>query len=156
MQIRTKTILSMLIVILALFGCYLYIFIHQQQENRQLIIDNNKIRARTLIATVADRLNQQYRGRIQGLIYSRRDIVQLFAGRERTRLFKAILPVFKQLRREDEYFSHLNFILPDNSLFLQIDKPGQNEERCACFSKVTDGVSGPRMASGFEDDCYGL
>lgn len=156
MQIRTKTILSMLIVILALFGCYLYIFIHQQQENRQLIIDNNKIRARTLIATVADRLNQQYRGRIQGLIYSRRDIVQLFAGRERTRLFKAILPVFKQLRREDEYFSHLNFILPDNSLFLQIDKPGQNEERCACFPKVTDGVSGPRMASGFEDDCYGL
>ncbi len=156
MQIRTKTILSMLVVILALSGCYLYIFIHQQQENRQLTIDSNKIVARTLIATVADRLNQQYRGRIQGLIYSRRDIVQLFAGRERHKLFKATIPVFKQLRREDEYFSHLNFVLPDNSLFLQIDKPGQDEEACSCFPKVTDGVGGPRMASGFEDDCYGL
>ncbi len=156
MQIRTKTILSMLAVILVLSGGYLYIFIHQQQENRQLIINGNKIRARTLITTVADRLNQQYRGRIQGLIYSRRDIVQLFADRERHRLFKAILPVFKQLRREDEYFSHINFVLPDNSLFLQIDKPGQHEEGCACFPKVTNGAGGPRMSSGFEDDCYGL
>ncbi len=156
MQIRTKTILLILTVMMALSGCYLYIFIHQQQENRQLIIDSNKIRARTLIATVADRLNQQYRGRIQGLIYSRRDIVQLFADRERHKLLRATIPVFKQLRREDGYFSQITFVLPDNSLFLQIYKPGQNKEEGGCFPKVTDGVSGPRMASGFEDGCHGL
>ncbi len=156
MQIRTKTILSMLVVILALSGGYLYIFIHQQQENRQLIIDGNKIRARTLIATVADRLCQQYRGRIQGLIYSRRDIVRFFADRERHKLFRATVPVFKQLRREDEYFSHINFVLPDNSLFLQVDKPGQDEGVYAYFPKGTGGVGSPGMASGFEDNGYGL
>lgn len=156
MRIRTKTILAMFVVILTLSGCYLYIFIQQQRENRQLIINSNKIRARTLIATVADRLNQQYRDRIQGLIYSRRDIVRLFADRERHKLFAATNPVFKQLRREDEYFSHLNFVLPDNSLFMQINKSGHSEEGCICFPKVANGESRPRMASGFADDCYGL
>ncbi len=108
-KIRTKSILSIIIVILAISGCYLFYYVNKQQENIKLLINSQKSQISTLLPFYADQIDKQYSARIQSFVEQRKNIIALFAHRDRAGLYEATLPVYTALRKESSYFEHINF-----------------------------------------------
>lgn len=135
-RLRTNTIISIIIVILAISGCYLFFFVSKQQENLQLLIDSHKSQIGTLLPFYTNQIDKQYQARIQSIATQRKNIIELFAAREREGLTEAVLPVFKLLQKENSYFRHIDFLLPDKSVFLTIHDadPEISSEQYSCIN----------------------
>ncbi|MDH3329556.1 MAG: response regulator [Desulfobulbaceae bacterium] len=135
-KLRATTIISIIIVILSISGCYLFFLVSKQQENLQLLIDSQKSQISTLLPFYAKQIDKEYRAKIQSFVTQRKNIIALFAARERDGLYKATLPVFTLLQEENSYFKHIDFILPDNSVFLSMHDtdPEFSPEPYTCIS----------------------
>ncbi|MDW7772441.1 MAG: response regulator [Desulfobulbaceae bacterium] len=124
-KLRTKSILSIIFVILTISACYLFYYGNKQEENVQLLIDSRKSQIRTLMPFHANQIDQQYSARIISFVQQRERIIGLFAARNRSALYEETLPYYLTLQKENSYFDHLDFILPDKTLFLSMHDKGE-------------------------------
>jgi two-component system, cell cycle sensor histidine kinase and response regulator CckA len=122
-NIRTKTILAILGVIIAVSACYFFYFVRQQHENQRLLIESRKDLVSTLVAAFTDELDRQYSARIRSFALNRSEIIGYFADRDRQGLYEATLPVYNLLRQENRHLDRITYFLPDNSVFLQVRNP---------------------------------
>ena len=120
---RTKAIISVVVVILTISGCYLSFFINQQSQHQTLLIESKKDLVSTLVTTLAGQIDKQYRSRIKSFVAIQNKQIQAFLNRDREALYSSTLAPFEVLHKENKYFDHLNFILPDNTVFLRMHEP---------------------------------
>lgn len=75
-------------------------------------------------------------------------LLSLFAKRNRDRLLKEALPIFKEIKQKNS-ITHMYFIEPDGTVFLRVHKPGEAGDRLAraTFRKARDSGS---ISSGLE------
>ena len=145
-SVRTKTILAILGVIVAVSACYFFFYVRQQHRNQELVIEYKKDLVTTLVATFTNEIDRQYNARIQSFAENRLDIVRFFADLDRQGLYQATLPVYRILRRENSYVDRIIYVLPDNSVFLQVREPGEEGGRAAA---ARQGGGTARNDSGF-------
>lgn len=151
LSIRSKTIIAILGVILTISASYFFFFLKQRDQSKELIIQCKKDLVTSLVASMTSELNNQYSARIKSFALRHEQIIRNFAERNRERLYEAAVPVYETLRRENSYFDHINFILPDKTVFLRLHNPDRygDKEQYTC-SVYTESVSNPtEPVSGF-------
>ena len=117
---KSRTILAVLVVIIAVSACHLFFYVRQQHENQQLLVEARKELVTTLVAAFTDELDRQYSSRIRSFALNRGEIMRHLADRDRQGLYAATLPVYRVLKEENRYFDRITYILPDNSVFLEM------------------------------------
>jgi len=151
MGIRSKTIIAIVGVILTISGCYYYYFIQKRDENRHLLIDCKKDLVTTIVTTLTKEIDTRYNARIKSFANYQTEIIENFAARDREQLYRRTLPVYELLRRENQYFDHINFILPDQTVFLRMHDPDSygDEEQGSCLVMSELQGEGNDAVSGF-------
>lgn len=119
-HIRSKTIIAILLVFLTVSLFFFFLSIRQREENRQMLLDSRKQMVSSLVSTLTDQIDKLYSTRIQSMAEVHEGMVQAFAVRDREQLYQEALIVYKVLHQENRYFDHLNFLLPDNSIYLRV------------------------------------
>ncbi|MCL7488591.1 MAG: ATP-binding protein [Desulfobulbaceae bacterium] len=148
--VRSKTIIAIVAVILTISASYFFFFVKQRDQNRELVIQCKKELVSELIASMTRELNEQYSSRIRSFAQRYENIIEHFAAGEREQLYAATLPIYRLLQNENPHFDHINFILPDNTVFLRMNEPEQygDEERftCSVYSDISSmpeqGING--------------
>ncbi|HBI14598.1 MAG TPA: hypothetical protein DDY20_03640 [Desulfobulbaceae bacterium] len=138
-NIRFKTIAAIVLVFLAVSLSFLYLFIKQQEENQQLLIDSKKQMVSVLMSTLTSQIDQFYSARFQNLNHIHEGVISAFAARDREQLYQNALSVFKVLQQENRYFEHLTFSLPDSTVFLRVQDQESHDE-AEEFCKVGTGI----------------
>jgi len=156
--LRTKSIVSIIIVILTISGCYLYYYLNRQQENIRLLVDSLKNQVQMLLPLYADQMKSRYSARIVDFVEHGQTIAPLLAARDLKGLYAAALPDYSLLRREDSYFERIDFIMPDGTVFLSMQDPdvrfsGDTE---ACIDVNTPAAEENRPIGGFVHGKCGL
>ncbi|HER62801.1 MAG TPA: PAS domain-containing protein, partial [Desulfobacteraceae bacterium] len=152
--IRSKTIIAIVAVILTISSSYFFFFIKQRDQSQQLVIQCKKELVSELIASMTRELNDQYSSRIRSFAMRYENIMQHFAAGEREPLYEAVLPVYKILQAENEHFDHINFILPDNTVFLRMNEPERFGDEEQFFCTVHSDIS-PIPEQGISGFVYG-
>lgn len=152
--LRSKTIIAILLVILTISIIYLSFFIRQRNENQQSMIDCKKDLVATLVATLTREIDKQYSARIQSFAMTRREIIKFFAEHDPEGLRRAAQPVYRILKDENRFFDHIDFVRPDDTVFLSIGDPEGDEPLCQLNMK--EGTHPGRLSSGFVYDTRGL
>ena len=137
-KLRIKTIISIIIIILVVSGCYLFFYINKQNENLNLLVSSQKKQVSTLAAFYTKQIDSQYSSRIQSFVQNRKEIIALFAARDLKGLYEATEPLFTMLHQENSYFDHINFILPDNTAFLRMHEPDLYGDKAPYVCKVAE------------------
>lgn len=152
--IRSKTIIAIVAVILTISSSYFFFFVKQRDHNQQLVVECKKELVTKLVTSRTRELNNQYGSRIKSFALHREKLIQHFAERDQEQLYAATLPVFRILRDENTYFDHIDFILPDHSVFLRIQEPGKygDAEYPSCMNNVD---LDPAMQTGISGFAYG-
>ena len=155
---RTKAIISVLLVILTVSGCYLFFFVNQQKQNQNLLVESKKELVSTLATTLTRQIDKQYSSRVRSFVTIRKKQIQAFLDRDRETLYATTFPLFKVLQEENSYFDHINFILPDNTIFLRMHDPKQygDEERHLVQHDSEINVMSYKFTSGFFYGACGL
>ncbi|GAB4346430.1 MAG: hypothetical protein Kow0089_23810 [Desulfobulbaceae bacterium] len=148
--IRSKTIIAVVGVILVTTTAYFFFFVKQQDQSRKLVIDSKKELVTTLVATMTRELDARYRSRIKSFALRNEKIIDSFARRDRDALYRETLAPFEILRTENHFFDHINFVLPDQVVFLRMKEPARHGDReeFSC-SVYTDTGGKPEGISGF-------
>ncbi len=149
--IRSKTIIAVVTVILAISASYSFFFLKQREQSQQLVIQSKKELVTALVASMTRELNDQYSSRIKSFALRHANIIKHFADRQREELYEETLQVFSTLQNENRHFDHINFILPDNTVFLRMLEPERHGDKekysCSVYSQ-TDRDS-EKGTSGF-------
>jgi PAS domain-containing protein len=152
--IRSKTIIAIVAVILTISTSYFFFFVKQRDHSQKLVVECKKELVTALVASMTRELNSQYSSRIKNFVLRQDNIIQHFAERDREQLYKATLPVFKTLQDQNRHFDHINFILPDKSVFLRMQEPEQygdvEQYSCRIYSD-----QGPVQKAGISGFVYG-
>lgn len=128
MSIRTKAIMSMMLLVSLICGVFLYILYQQNQEKLDQLIEGKRVSAHLLAETLLQQTAENYRLRLRSLINyraseSRLLMIEAFAKRDRETLLRTSRPLFEVLKQENSYVASFGWILPDNELFLRVHEP---------------------------------
>lgn len=159
LHIRSKTIIAILLVFLTVSLLFFSLFIKQREETRQLIINSKKETVSSLVTTLAAQTDKLYSARILSMCQLRKGLTQAFAEQDRERLHELALPVYTVLQVENSHFAHINFILPDNKVFLSIREPepvGSEVSGDLCQVGTGDEQQAEGSRSGFTYGRCGL
>jgi two-component system, cell cycle sensor histidine kinase and response regulator CckA len=147
-NIRTKTVAAILGVIIAVSACYFFFYVRQQHENQRMLIESRKDLVTTLVAAFTDELDRQYSSRIRSFAFNRSEIMRCFADRDRQGLYEATLPVYKLLRQENRNLDRITYLLPDNSIFLQMRNPGEEDGQPPPLRLAGEGARPDNTSAG--------
>ncbi len=143
--IRSKTIIAIVAVILTISTSYFFFFLKQRDHSQQLVVQCKKELVTALVASITRELNNHFSSQIKSFALQQNNIIQHFAERDRQQLYNTTLSIFKVLQSENKHFDHINFILPDKSVFLRMQNPEQygdlEQYSCRIYSDQ-GGVSG--------------
>lgn len=123
MNIRTKAILSVLLIITLLSTFYLTLSISQQRRQLQDDILTKKKTALFLTENLQEQAFAHYRTRIVSLATTKKKVIEAFAQRDRDKLQKAAAGFYDVLKKENPYFRTMHFNLPDGTAFLRMHLP---------------------------------
>ena len=157
-HIRAKTITAILLVILAVSLCYFSFFLRVREDKQRLLIDCKKEMVSSLVTALTAQTDKLYSDRISSLASVHQDAMRAFASRDREELYRASLPLYQALRRENSHFDHLNFLLPDNTVFLGVHEhePPSDTQDTACQFRTGQISDAQASAGGFDYCCCGL
>ena len=128
MNTKWKVILSVMCLIITICGVFTTIVLQQHNDKIVGIIqgktESSSILSERISAQIADTYQQRIRLFINPAISrSREKMIQAFANRDRDTLFKLSNPFFTAFKKEFPSFSTMAWILPDNHIFLRVQKP---------------------------------
>ncbi|MBU1418475.1 MAG: response regulator [Proteobacteria bacterium] len=157
MNIRTKSILFVLLIITLLSTVYLTLSISHQRQDL-----NNKILAKEKSALfLAENLQEQafahYRTRIVSLATSKEKVIEAFARRDRDNLQKAATGFYTILQKENPHFRNMQFNLPDGTTFLRMHLPDFHGDDLTTVRPILNHVHKmQKQATGYEIGRSGL
>ncbi|MDG4475484.1 ATP-binding protein [Thiovibrio frasassiensis] len=123
MDIRAKSILSVMLTITILTSVFVFMSIQQQNAQLDNDIRTKRENANFLAENLQDQVFIAYKSRIVSLATTKQEVIDAFARRDREALYQAALPFYKTIKTENPYFSLMHFHLPDNSSFLRMHLP---------------------------------
>jgi len=135
----------------ALIACFSFLLVVQQRDSLNQLVRVSNEAARAMLAQRQKILLGQYQGRLKSLVASRPEVIAPFAAREREELLRQSVRLEQVLHRENPWFLALYFILPDNHVFLRVQKPEYHGDDAGRLSPlIARGNSTRQPAFGFE------
>ena len=130
MSIRTKAIVSMMLLVMLICASFLTLIYRQSQHSLLHLVDDKREVAALLADSILTQTQRSYQQRLKALVSAevsatRREMIQAFAERDRETLLRLSRPPFEVLKKENPYFFSLGWILPDNHVFLRVQDPDQ-------------------------------
>ena len=158
LSIRSKTIIAIVGVILTISTSYFFFFVNQRDYSQEIVLHSKKELVTTLVSSMTRELNSKYSSRIKSFTTHQETIIQHFADRDREKLYEETAPIFKILQNENHHFDHINFILPDNKVFLRMQEPEQfgDVEKYSCSVYSDSPANSEDGTSGFVYGSCGL
>ena len=155
MGIRSKVILSMMLLVLFICSAFLYLLYQQNQQNLQQVIEGKRASASLLADALLSQMSRNYQLRIKSFVNykassTREQIIKAFAERDREKLLALSRPLYQVLQEENPYFSSLGWILPDNQVFLRVHRPHDQSQNVSELRPDVAAVNLDRVQhSGF-------
>lgn len=154
---RITFIAATLVFILCVTAAYFFLFNRQQKANLDQQVTTKQTSIRALMQLYTAQLELQYKGRIQSLAFSRKELISAFARQDRERLYLQALPIYELLKRENPYFNSMGFVLADNTAFLRLHRPDTfGDDLSAISPMIATSNLNHMQANGFELGCCGL
>jgi PAS domain S-box-containing protein len=123
MHVKNKALALVSLIILCLSGFFLFQGISRQnREIESMLAQEEKILDIT-IGNIERYALHIYRVKIKQLLENNPAIGAAFAERDRDVLYRRALPLYDDLREENEHFHAWDFNLPDGTVFLRVQKP---------------------------------
>lgn len=157
MNIRTKSILFVLLIITLLSIVYLTLSIsHQRQDLNDKILAKEKS-ALFLAENLQEQAFAHYRTRIISLATSKEKVIEAFARHDRGKLQKAATGFYTILKKENPYFRNMQFNLPDGTTFLRMHLPDFHGDDLTAVRPILNHVHTVRkQAAGYDIGRSGL
>ncbi len=157
MNIRTKAIFTVLLIITILAGIYLTVSINHQRQD----LANDILAKKKSALFLADNLQEQafanYRTRIVSLATTKKNVIEAFAKRDRAQLQKAAAGFYAVLKKENPYFRTMQFNLPDGTAFLRMHLPDFHGDDLSAVRPLLSHVhKTQKQASGYDIGRSGL
>ncbi|MFZ5775233.1 MAG: ATP-binding protein [Thermodesulfobacteriota bacterium] len=157
MNIRTKAILSVMLIIATLAVVFAFLSIQQQHAHLHSVIAGKRENAKQLAANLQEQAYAPYKGRIVSLATTKQEVIAAFAKRDREALYKATLPFYKTIKNKNPYFEIMHFHLPDNTSFLRMHLPGLHSDELAEIRPIIREVNvSHKQLAGYEVGKLGL
>ena len=157
MNIRTKAILSVMLIITTLTVAFLYLSIRQQNTHLQRTIATKRANAQFLAQNLQEQIFAGYKARIVSLATTKQEVVAAFARRDREALYQATLPFYQTIQKENPFFSIMHFHLPDNTSFLRMHLPEIYDDPLGEVRPIVREVNRThKQLSGYEVGKLGL
>ncbi len=155
MNIRSKVILLMMLLILFICAVFFSMLYQKNQQGLQQMIEA-KIEVSNFVAdSVLTHISEQYQLRIKSFINykvskTRKQIIKAFAARNRDELFRLSKPFLDIFKNENPYFATMSWILPNNRVFLRVHKPQNSGDDISKERLIIDAVNRDQIQySGF-------
>lgn len=156
MSEKNKAILLVTLILLILSSTFLY------QGNRfsnKALDQSIKVAEESMDATllsIRDFSFKPYSARIESFLKVDPPIVEAFAKRDREQLYRLVLPKYKALQRENEYFHVMHFHLPDATTFLRVHNPEYFGDNLKNVRPIVDAVhETKKLLTGYEVGRHG-
>lgn len=130
MNTKWKVILSIMLLIATICTVFFSIMLKQQDQKIKAIITGKSESSVLLAETILSSISKRYQKRAIAFSNpdfsdSREQMIRAFAQKDRKELLRLSEPLFSVLKKEDPYFASMGWILPDNRVFLRVQKPEQ-------------------------------
>ncbi|NOQ47472.1 MAG: PAS domain-containing protein [Desulfobulbaceae bacterium] len=157
MTAKTRTICIMWLIIIGLSLVFLFTLLSQQQRFVRHVIQNQNEAVALSVRQSKERLSSIYQARVRSFTERHRDVILAFASGDRDLLKKLVMPLQRMLKQENQFFTSIHFILPDNRFFLRGCVPEKFGDDVTRMSSQVDEVNRIRQqTAGFEIACKGL
>ena len=149
-RLKTKTIFSVLTVILVLCSVYFYLGIQNQRQFRDWQIQKDNEIVCLEIKNLLYNTNAIYREKIKYFV-NNQDLKNGLATSKIDELYKKALPLYSVLKSENPYYFVINFYGPDNNSILLLDiGPNASIETAQPGSFISQVNKTKEPTSGFE------
>lgn len=127
MNIKWKATGAVMVLIVALCLIFSGFAVYESRRNIDLLIQGQYDLIDGIVWAVEKQSHTYYSSRIKSLVNveaspARTAMVEAFRDRNREALYQRSLPFFKMLRKENPHFSTFAWILPDNRVFLRVQR----------------------------------
>ena len=155
MDIRWKAITAVMVLILLVCSIFLTLFIRHGHIAIERIISSKEKSARILAQRIFTETQTHYQKRIKSFVAYENNkqksaLISAFAHRDREKLLAHSQPFLKILKGENNFFSSIGWVLPDNHNFLRVHKPENFGDDVSVFRPDIAEANGTRRpVSGF-------
>ncbi|MDD3619958.1 MAG: cache domain-containing protein [Desulfobulbaceae bacterium] len=157
MEIKNRTLFLVSLVIL--FACG-FLFSEGISHYNKAI--DNAIREREkLIDGISNDIKKYsfdpYRYKVNRFVRYFDEATQAFADRDRERLYELCAPLFQEFKEENEFFHAFVFTLPDNTVFLRVQRPEHFGDHIGGLRPMVAAVHAEsKQLSGFDVCPHGV
>ena len=127
MNIKWKATGAVMVLIVALCLIFSGFAVYESRRNIDMLIQGQYDLIDGIVWAVEKQSHAYYSSRIKSLVNveaspARTAMIEAFRDRNREALYQRALPFFKMLRKENPHFSTFAWILPDNQVFLRVQR----------------------------------
>lgn len=123
MNIQTKAILAVILLISCLSGMFLYMYYLGNVQSYNKNIQNLSNDIQHSFEIQRETLAGKYSERIKGFINTNTEIMDAFSDNDRDLLYKLTSSKFNILKKESKYLVEFTYLLPDGTVLLRMEKP---------------------------------
>ncbi len=157
MSEKNKAILLVSLILFILSLAFLYQGIAYSNRALEQNIEMAETNMHSILYSMQHLSFAPYESRIKNLLQTNPQIVEAFAKRDRDSLYKLVLPKYRALQKENEFFYVMHFHLPDATAFLRMHKPDFYGDDLATIRPVVDGVHKTKeLLTGYEIGRHGV
>ena len=130
MDTRWKAIAAVMTLMLLVCSIFLTLFIRHGQQSIEKLIKTKEESARTLTQRIFTETQTHYQKRLKSFLSYKNNkektaVISAFAYRDRKALLNRTQSFYNILQNENNFFSSLGWILPDNHSFLRLHHPNK-------------------------------
>jgi PAS domain S-box-containing protein len=156
MSEKNKAISLVTLVLLVLSLAFLYQGISYSNKALEQSIEVAEESMHATFLSVQDFSFAPYESRIKTFVQTHPQIVEAFVQRDRELLYQLVLPRYRGLQTENEYFHVMHFHLPDATTFLRMHQPELYGDYLKNVRPIVDAVhETKKMLTGFEVGRHG-
>ena len=140
MSEKNKAI-SLVIIILLIFSLtLLYQGVSYSNKNLKQSIEVAEANMNSMLLSIQDFSFTPYTSRISNLLQTNPQIIEAFAQLDRELLYQLVLPKYKALQKENDFFHVMHFHLPDATTFLRMHQPELFDDNLKNVRPIVDAV----------------
>ncbi len=156
MSEKNKAIFLVSLILLILSLAFLYQGIAYSNKTLEHNIEMAEKNMHSTLYSIQQLSFVPYESRIKSVLLTNPQIIEAFAKRDRELLYKLVLPKYRALQKENEFFHVLHFHLPDATTFLRMHDPGFYGDNLATIRPIVDAVHEKKeLLTGYEIGSHG-
>ncbi|MDH4161938.1 MAG: ATP-binding protein [Nitrospirota bacterium] len=157
MNVKTKALVMVSLLMLILAGFFLVQGILEHNQDLARAVSDEEKTIDDTFADIQRYAFSPYRVRIRQMMRNRPEIVSAFADRDRERLYRLTLPLYKDLREANGYVHAVDFTLPDGTVFLRMQKPHDHGDKINLSRSIIRTVHEKKeQQAGYDVGRHGL